>query len=425
VAALAVAIAVAFADSSIVVLALPELYVRFRTSIVGVSWVITSYNLVVAAAALALAPAPLAARAPARRLAASGLLVFALGSAGCAAAWTLPALLAFRCLQGLGAAALLTGAAPLVGAGVWSAAGAVGVAVGPALGGVLTQAFDWRAIFVAQAPVAAAALYAARSARVGAEPAPSRGRSPLAPNLALVGLFGALVGALFLSVLLVVTVWQLSPLAGAGVVSALPATALVTSRLRPSVATGGALLAAGLGALALLPASSTAYAAPALAVCGAGFGLAVPSLTRASAGGGSRGAASLSVGARHAGLVLALIAIAPVLSASLDRGGTRATENAAAAVLDARLPLLKKVPIALDLRDELDRGQHGAIPDLARPFERAGAGSSAAVRAAEADVLRAIRDPLTRSFRPGFALAALFALASLAPGIVRLRRRRT
>ena len=50
----AAAVAVAFADSSIVVLALPSLYSALHTSVVGVSWVITSYNLVVAVAAFAL-----------------------------------------------------------------------------------------------------------------------------------------------------------------------------------------------------------------------------------------------------------------------------------------------------------------------------------------------------------------------------------
>ena len=54
--AVAAAVAVAFADSSIVVLALPELYSRFDTSIVGVSWVITSYNLVLAVCAFGLIP---------------------------------------------------------------------------------------------------------------------------------------------------------------------------------------------------------------------------------------------------------------------------------------------------------------------------------------------------------------------------------
>ena len=53
-AAVAAAVAIAFADSSIVVLALPELYGRFHASIVGVSWVITAYNAAVAVMALAL-----------------------------------------------------------------------------------------------------------------------------------------------------------------------------------------------------------------------------------------------------------------------------------------------------------------------------------------------------------------------------------
>src|SRR5436190_23537980 len=47
-------VAIAFADSSIVVLALPQLYKRFETSITGVSWVVTSYNAAVAVTALAL-----------------------------------------------------------------------------------------------------------------------------------------------------------------------------------------------------------------------------------------------------------------------------------------------------------------------------------------------------------------------------------
>src|SRR4029079_15862656 len=49
-----VAVAVAFADSSIVVLALPELYLRFDTTIEGVSWVVTAYNASVALVALLL-----------------------------------------------------------------------------------------------------------------------------------------------------------------------------------------------------------------------------------------------------------------------------------------------------------------------------------------------------------------------------------
>ncbi len=55
------------------------------------------------------------------------------------------------------AAALVAGFALLRGDRLWTAAAVFGTAVGPALGGALTQAFDWRAIFLFQAPVALAA----------------------------------------------------------------------------------------------------------------------------------------------------------------------------------------------------------------------------------------------------------------------------
>src|SRR3954449_13170455 len=95
--AVAASVAVAFADSSIVVLALPDLYGAFNTSIVGVSWVITSYNLVVAVCAFLLVP--VVRRVDAGRLTRIGLVLFFAASVGCAASWSLAALIVFRCLQ--------------------------------------------------------------------------------------------------------------------------------------------------------------------------------------------------------------------------------------------------------------------------------------------------------------------------------------
>jgi len=161
----AAAVAIAFADSSIVILALPELYGRFQTSIEGVSWVVTAYNLAVAVTALALVP--LVRRLDAGALLAAGLAVFLAASIGCAVAGSLGFLIGARAVQGVGAALLLAGSLPVLaaltgsaesGVRVWILAGTFGLAVGPALGGVLTQAFDWRAIFAAQAPVAALGL---------------------------------------------------------------------------------------------------------------------------------------------------------------------------------------------------------------------------------------------------------------------------
>src|SRR4029077_14300277 len=81
-------------------------------------------------------------------------------------------------------------------------------------------------------------------------------------NVCLGLLFGALVGVLFLAVLLVITVWGYSPIAGAAIVSVLPAATLAAPPLeralpRLTAVCGGAiLLALGLVGLALLPSAS-------------------------------------------------------------------------------------------------------------------------------------------------------------------------
>src|SRR5204863_4983668 len=81
------AVAVAFADSSIVVLALPELYGRFDTTIEAVSWVVTAYNLAVAVTALALLL--LVHRLSSAALLGAGLGLFLAASIACAAAQSL------------------------------------------------------------------------------------------------------------------------------------------------------------------------------------------------------------------------------------------------------------------------------------------------------------------------------------------------
>src|SRR5215212_10008044 len=219
-------VAIAFADSSIVVLGLPQLYTRFETSITGVSWIVTSYNAAVAVTALALVL--LVHRFRARVLFAGGVALFLAATIACAVAQSLWFLIAARSVQGVGAGLLLAGALPLASARVWTLAGTFGAALGPALGGVLTQLFDWRAIFVAQAPVAAVALFAL--SRREDDPRPDGRPVSLArtvPANVCIGLvFGALVGALFLAVLLVIVVWRHEPFTGAMIVSVLPAAAV-------------------------------------------------------------------------------------------------------------------------------------------------------------------------------------------------------
>ena len=172
------AIALAFADASVVVLALPQIVIRLHTTISHVSWVITAYNLALIAGTPMVRP--LARRLAGRGTLIAGLLLFGVASLGSGAAGSLTVLLAFRCLQGLGGAMLLCASLPLISGRddeqrlrSWAAAAAVGAAIGPATGGVLTQVFDWRAIFYAQAPVALAAVLAASAGRASAGRAPA------------------------------------------------------------------------------------------------------------------------------------------------------------------------------------------------------------------------------------------------------------
>ena len=435
-AAVAASVAVAFADSSIVVLALPDLYGAFNTTIVGVSWVITSYNLAVVVVAVVLVP--FARRLDVRVTGVSGLALFTAASVGCATSWSLAALIVFRCLQGAGGALLLAASLSLLGglsgsrergAATWTNVGILGAALGPMLGGVLTQLFDWRAIFAVQAPVAAGALYAAWTAEPLAEEAGGRRRTgALAADAALLLLFAALVGALFLAVLLVITVWGLDPVVGAVVVSALPIATLAVRPLahrldqRTAVWGGAVLLALGLVCLALLPRVSNVLVALSLAFCGAGIGLAVPTLTRRSLDqeAGLVRSGAITIAARHAGLVLALALVAPLLTTSLDRAGRRALYGGTKAILDANVPLQKKVPIALALRDALQSAQKGEVPDLGKPFDDAGAATNDNVREARDSLVVTLESALTRGFRPAFFLAALFAALSVIPAL-RLR----
>jgi MFS family permease len=429
--AVAAAVAIAFADSSIVVLALPDLYGQFHTSLTGVSWVITAYNAAVAATALGLVF--FAHRMRANVLLGVGLLVFLAASIACASAQSEAFLITARTVQGVGAALLLTGALPLVGPRLWTGAGTIGLAVGPALGGVLTQAFDWRAIFITQAPVAAVGLVGlvgSHEHAVAEEGWRPSLRRTLPANACLGLLFGALVGALFLAVLIVISVWNYSPIGGAVIVSALPVAALAARPLEAllprivAVCGGAALLAGGLIGLALLPGANVGLAVWALALCGAGLGLAVPVLSNAALdpGAGLSRSGTLTVGARHIGLVLALAVIAPLLASKVPTAGDLALKKATAVLLDAPVGLDKKIPVALDLRGAFAKAQAGKTPDLTKPFDAHGAQHDKSLAAARDNLVGTIEATITRASRSAFFVCAGFAALALVVAVGFRRR---
>jgi hypothetical protein len=186
----ALAAGLVLADSSVVTLALPEILRAFDATVAGVAWVLISFNL-----ALALAAIPAARLRPGPAYA-GGLVVFAAACLVCAEAQSLGVLIAGRVAQGVAGAAVVAASlallrrdedlrAPSPGLRLWALAGVVGAALGPAVGGVLTEAFSWEAMFALQAPVAllaVAGLVTVRVQRRADPPNPPDERNPPRPG---------------------------------------------------------------------------------------------------------------------------------------------------------------------------------------------------------------------------------------------------
>lgn len=379
----ALAAGLALADTSIVTLALPALLRELDTTVEGVAAVLGVYTVVLA---IALPVAERLQRAHGvTRIGAAGAALFGVASAVCGLVDALAPLLVARGLQALGGAAvlvaafvLLTGGDERRGRALWLGAAVLAAAVGPALGGLLTELLSWRAIFLAQAPVgliAAAAMssggqtpadHPASTERSAGPRVSWEGQSLTGGALALVS--AALSAVLFLLVLLLIAGWAVAPLEAAAAVTVIPAAALAGSRIggdaRARAAAGCALVGGGVLALAYLPGADLPWTVPPQIAAGLGMGLALRAL------GGellpehdARDAARL-LSIRHAGIAFTLIALAPVVSADLDDATRRAQERGAALVLDARLPPLDKLRLAPELLNEVEaEAPRGALRD--------------------------------------------------------------
>ncbi|WP_253267427.1 MFS transporter, partial [Streptomyces sp. NL15-2K] len=151
--------------TSIVNVALPTVSDGLKLSEQGQAWIVNAYGL--AFGALLLVGGRAADLLGRRTVLLAGLGLFAVGSLLAASAPTAWLLIAARALQGVGGAALAPAALALVmvvypaGAArgralaVWGAVSAVGGAAGVLLGGLLTEALGWRAVFWAPVPVTA------------------------------------------------------------------------------------------------------------------------------------------------------------------------------------------------------------------------------------------------------------------------------
>jgi EmrB/QacA subfamily drug resistance transporter len=150
-------------DVAVVNIALPSMRTNLHFSTAGLQWVVNAYTLTFAGFLLLGGRcADLLGR---RRVFIAGTALFVLSSLGCALASSRGMLISLRALQGLGGAivspatlSIITSSLPEGrernrGVGMWGAVGGLGASSGALLGGVLTQAFDWPAIFAINVPL--------------------------------------------------------------------------------------------------------------------------------------------------------------------------------------------------------------------------------------------------------------------------------
>jgi EmrB/QacA subfamily drug resistance transporter len=194
-----------FLDVTIVNIAFPDLRASFpESSLASLSWVLNAYAIVFAAA---LVPAGrLADRFGRRRFYFGGLLLFLGASVVCGAAGSVELLVAARIVQALGGAMLVPASLALVlpefplerratATALWGATGAVAAAAGPSLGGLLVDWQGWRSVFYVNLLIGLPALLPAyRLLRESREPQASL------PDALGAALLAAGVGALALAI---------------------------------------------------------------------------------------------------------------------------------------------------------------------------------------------------------------------------------
>ncbi len=160
----------AILDTTIVDVVVPKMMAPLSTDLYGIQWVITAYMM---AAAVGLLLIESVAKAIGfSRVFTAGLFFFTTSSAFCGLAHSLPEMVIFRTFQGLGEAFIMGAAQTILFAayppshqglamGIFGLGVSFAPALGPTVGGFLTEHFSWRYVFFINIPVGALNLIAA------------------------------------------------------------------------------------------------------------------------------------------------------------------------------------------------------------------------------------------------------------------------
>lgn len=154
-------------DNTIVNTALPAISRDLGASTSTLQWVIDSYTLILAG--LLLLGGTVGDRFGRRQWMAIGMSVFGVAAVGAAFSTSAESLIAFRALQGVGAALVMPATLSILtdvfareerakAIGIWTGVGGLGIGMGPAIGGYLVDEFSWSAVFLMHVPVVLLAL---------------------------------------------------------------------------------------------------------------------------------------------------------------------------------------------------------------------------------------------------------------------------
>jgi EmrB/QacA subfamily drug resistance transporter len=189
----------AFADGSIVTVAIPKMRDALHASLAEMQWVANGYTLVLSA--LLLLGGAAGDRYGLRRIYALGIALFATASFACALSADSTELILARAAQGFGGALMVPGSLALIAAhfstdergraiGIWAAATSIAAAMGPLLGGWLIDRAPWQTIFFINLPFAALGLEIVIRGVTDLPAGDSTGMDWLGALLAVIGLGG-------------------------------------------------------------------------------------------------------------------------------------------------------------------------------------------------------------------------------------------
>jgi MFS family permease len=192
-------------DFSIVNVALPSIQRDLQMPPTQLQWIATGYALTFGS--LLLVGGRAADTLGRRRIFMAGLTVFAIASIVCGLAGSAVLLIAARMVQGISAAATAPAALSLLttmtaegpertkALGIWQAMTAAGAMTGIIVGGVLTQFFGWRSIFLINPPIVLAMLLFARSTLPAQPPAAMPEQVDVRGGLLLTAAIAALISS--------------------------------------------------------------------------------------------------------------------------------------------------------------------------------------------------------------------------------------